>query len=144
MSEKIKSTKEKANFKGSGDWAWTGEQSFTKLVEHLIEKETDPKFAVFIAEQHMLYKEASTYLHSGVVGNISRIGTEPDFLGVDNRAKTRGQELALLFAVQSFIAVVGVTCRELKMESGEWIFALNDLGIFYREKCKELLGITDS
>lgn len=123
-----------AHHNGKGDYWWTGYGNFTSVVEYLISTDADESFARFMTGLHLIYKRACASLHAGSFGNGLRLGTNPSFVGVDNTAKAKGQELPLYFATNSFIPVVGVTCRELNLGGDELLKSLNDLAIFYFEK----------
>lgn len=72
-------------------------------------------------------------LHASCMGNMTRLGEETDFSGIDTSPMLQGQEVPLWFATSSFIMIVGVACMELGIDFSRDKDRLNELAVFYKE-----------
>ena len=129
--DELRILKNSAHHKGNGDFWWTGHNTFSNLVEYLLSNERDQSFVKMMTGLHLIYRRACASLHAGSLGNSIRLGTQADFVGVDNSAKAQGHEIPLYFATHSFIPIVGITCHEFNLDGEVIIKKLNELAIFY-------------
>ena len=133
---KLKRLKELANHQGKSGYWWTGKGSFRGVADEILKNENDPVIKKFLANLHLIYKRACLNVHACCFGNINRLGTPSGFVGVDTSPQLNGHELALYLATSSFIMVVGVTCRELKLDYEKFKENLNHLMLFYAKNMR--------
>lgn len=117
--------------KVSGDYWWTGGNSFRDLVVAIIDHERDDSYKIFIAKLHVIYLRACAAVHAGIFGNVNRLGTEQGFVGIDNSAKIAGQEYPLFLMAGSMIAIVGTVFTEFGIDANEIVSKLNNLALTY-------------
>ena len=133
---KLKRLKELANHQGKSGYWWTGKGSFRGVADEILKNENDPVIKKFLANLHLIYKRACLNVHACCFGNINRLGTPSGFVGVDTSPQLNGHELALYLATSSFIMVVGVTCREFKLDYEKFKENLNHLMLFYAKNMR--------
>ena len=115
-----------------GNYWWTGCGTFKSVVEKLINQEKDETFKKILAKLYFVYLRACTALHAGSIGNVLRLGSDPDFDGIDNSPKNTGQENALFLLSASLIGIVGCTCAEFNIKK-DYMEKLNNLAVFYEK-----------
>ena len=68
------------------------------------------------------------------MGNTLRLGTDPDFAGIDTSPTPNGHALPLWFAISSFIYIMGVTFSKLNLQYDKHDEKLNELAAFFYKK----------
>lgn len=124
----IKSTHSKQR----GDYWWTGQTSFRKLIEHVMSNVMDEYYAGFLSELHISYKRACTSLHASCRGNIIRLKEDFQPHMVDILPTYEAQCFPLWFATSTLIFIFGVTCKTLEISHDPYLGKLNELALFYK------------
>lgn len=134
LTDELEKTKKRVNHRGNGDYWWAGCKSFSALVDTAIESVDDRSGQHFLHMLHFTYKRACVAIHASCIGNTLRLGTEPDFAGIDTTPTQKGHALPLWFSTTSFIYVMGVAYSILDLEFEEIDKGLNDLAEFFYKK----------
>ncbi len=131
------SLKQHANREIKGDYWWTGYNTFSKLVDHVMISQTDNDFRKFFGIHYMRYKRACISLHAGCMGNSVRIGSNANFNVVDTSPSLYGQSTPLIYLTISLICIVRVVCTTFQIDYTEYLKALNELAVFYQKQESE-------
>lgn len=134
LNIELEELKNRASRKIKGDYWWTGCNSFSDLVNHVMRNQTDETLYQFLGVHYMRYKRACIALHASCMGNSVRIGSKAGFHVVDTSPSVYGQSTPLGYATISLIAIVGVVCDMFQMNHVKYTKPLNELAVFYREK----------
>jgi len=134
LTDELEKTKKRVHHKGKGDYWWTGYQSFSSLVNAVIESVDNQGGQHFLHMLRFTYKRACVAIHASCMGNTLRLGAEPDFAGIDTSPTQKGHTLPLWFSTASFIYVMGVTYGILDLEFEEIDKELNSLVEFFYKK----------
>lgn len=137
LNAEWESLKKQTKRKLSGDYWWTGHSSFSEVVKHVMENQTDKPLHRFLGVHYMRYKRACISLHAGCMGNSIRIGNDTGSNIVDTAPAIYGQSTPLTYAVVSLIAIIGIVCANFQIDSSEYLKPLNELAIFYQSQEKD-------
>lgn len=131
LNDELNVLKKNAHHKGGRDYWWSGHGSFSQLVDSVINSVDDETLRNFLHTLHLTYKRACVSIHSSCMGNTLRLGSEPDFAGIDTAPTQNGHALPLWFSTTSFIYIVGVTCGALEVDLEQYGMELNHLAEFF-------------
>ena len=116
------------------DYWWTNNIiSFRDLFEY-VEKHMENIRSILIM-LHAEYKRACISLHSSMLGNRLRLGSE--YQGIDNGPWDNGFESSLFVASASMIQIIGMLFEELRINNDEYLSKLNGLAVYYCEMLKQ-------
>ena len=119
-----------------GDYWWTNHNSFSELVEHIMQGQTDKCMYKFWGVHYMRYKRACIALHARCMGNSIRIGSNTASNVVDTSPSVYGQSTPLVYAAVSLIAIVGIACSTFQIDNTKHLASLNELAVFYQKQEK--------
>lgn len=128
--------KNKYKSNNKSEYWWCGENSFYDVYKKIYNS-SEEEYKHMLKSLHIYYKKACSELHASSFGNSNRIGEKNDAIYVG--VLETGQEYALDFAVKSFIRVVMVSYRELKIDVDQVHEKLNDLAEFYQKLVNDSL-----
>lgn len=120
-----------------GDYWWTNYNSFSKLVEHIMQGQTDESMYKFLGVHYVRYKRACIALHAGCMGNLIRVGSSTGVNVIDTSPSVCGQSTPLVYAAVSLISIIGFVCTAFQIDNAKYLEPLNELAIFYQEQEKE-------
>lgn len=120
-----------------GDYWWTGHATFSELVRHVMQDQTDETVFSFLGIQYMRYKRACLSLHASCMGNSIRIGSNDGLNVVDTSPRICGQSTPLIYAAISLIAIIGFICLAFQIDDSKFLVPLNELAIFYQNQEQE-------
>lgn len=120
-----------------GDYWWAGCNSFSDLVKHIMQDQTDEGIYQFLGVHYMRYKRACIALHAGCIGNSIRIGSNTRGNVIDTSPSVYGQSTPLVYAAVSLIAIIGFVCTAFQIDNTKYLEPLNKLAIFYQEQEKD-------
>ena len=134
LTDELEEIKQRVSNKGNGDYWWAGCRSFSDLANTMIQSVDDRRGQHFLHMLHFTYKRACVAIHASCIGNTLRLGTEPDFVGIDTSPTQNGHALPLWFSTASFTYVLGLTYSILNLKFEEMDKRLNDLAEFFYKK----------
>ena len=133
LQEELAKAKAKRHSNKSGMYWWSGHSTFADLTENVIKSQ--PQNAQHLLRVlHLHYKRACMALHASSIGNALRLGTDPNFAGIDTAQTEKGHGLPLWFATTSINFIFGVAFSTLEKDYTMHEDALFSLIAFYREK----------
>lgn len=134
LEDEFKHLKQTAHHQINGNYWWSGNNGFIKLVESTIASVPDERGKRFLHGLHFAYKRACVSIHASCIGNTLRLGVDPSFEGIDTSPTLKGHSLPLWFATISFIYIMGVTYSLLNLDYEAHDNALNELAVFFRQQ----------
>lgn len=124
--KQISTIYQQAHSNVNGEYWWTGRPGFANVVDFL-KRASNDKVARYMGTMYLLYKRACKDVHAGSLGNMLRLGSDPDMCGVDNSAKVSGHGLPLYFAVSSFVVITIISFGNFNINCGDLIKKLDRL-----------------
>jgi len=138
LEEELANVKSTAhNSTGRGTYWWAGCSTFANLTNSVIASMQEQNVQFFLHRLHLHYKRACVALHASCIGNTLRLGSNPDFAGIDTTPTEKGHALPLWFATISLGYILGVTFSQLELEYEHYEQLLNELSTFYDNKEKD-------
>ena len=134
LKNELDQLKQTAHHRVAGDYWWSGSSSFNQLVKAAIASVPEERGKRFLHGLHFAYKRACVSIHSSCIGNILRLGADPDFDGIDTSPTIKGHSLPLWFATTSLVYIMGVTYALLDLDYKTHDQDLNDLALFFHQK----------
>lgn len=123
----------RANDKSVGkEYWWTGIGGGFEGTVTWLKKRVDEEHRNLINKLHFAYKRACVSVHSNCMGNMIRLGEDPNDSRINTSPSIDGHQLPLWFGVMSFILIVGIVCRLLELDRNKYLAPLNELAIFYQ------------
>jgi len=135
FDEKLDAIKDKFQLTGKfKDYWWTNNiNSFNGLFKYV--EANMENIRSLLVTLHAEYKRACISLHSSMLGNRLRLGSE--YQGIDNGPWDKGFESSLFVASASMIQIIGMLFEELRINNDELLSKLNGLAIYYCEMLKQ-------
>ena len=134
LVKEYETLKNRANSEIKRDYWWTRCGTFSNLVCHVMEKQTDEKMNQFLGIHYARYKRACISLHASCMGNSNRIGNESGFEVVDTSPTLYGHSTSLLYVAISLIYIMGIVCETFKIDNVKYLKPLNELAIYYQNQ----------
>lgn len=114
-----------------GDYWWTGKGSLKNVVNSIIDETKDISLKNTFSILHLLYIRSSLSLHANSMGNMIRLGLDPQYTGVDTSPQTDGHGYGLYLAASSFSVIVGSICKRFGLDFSLFETRLKDLCNYY-------------
>ena len=137
LEENYKNYKKQTKQHIKGDYWWARCSNFSKLIECVMDGQTDDKFCVFLGVHYARYKRACVALHANCLGNSIRVGNNSGFCVVNTSPSLFGQSTPLIYAAVSLIAIIGFVCYTFQIDESKFLKTLNELTLFYQNQEKE-------
>ena len=134
LNNEYEELKNRTIHKIKGDYWWSGCNSFTDLISHVMQEQTEEKAKRFLGVHYARYKRACVSLHASCMGNSSRIGHYEGFEVVDTSSSMCGQSSPLVYSAISLISIIGFVCACFQIDSEKYIKPLNELAIYYQKQ----------
>lgn len=116
LTNELNEVKKKAHhLTKRGTYWWANQGSFSDLVSSLTKLISEREWRVFIYQLHMAYKRACVSLHANCMGNMLRLGTDPEFAGIDTSPSSKGQALPLWLSTSVLIYIFAVAYEKLNL-----------------------------
>ena len=121
----------------SGNYWWTGLRTFDNVANSIIDKAENPHLKDTLSMLHLLYIRSCLSLHANSMGNMVRLGVDPQFSGVDTSPQKNGHGYGLYLATSSFSAIVGTICKRFNLDFSSFESRLEELCNYYFSTIQE-------
>lgn len=137
LVQRKEAVKNNAHHSLRGNYWWTGKGSFENVVKYIIDEAKDSAIKNSISLLHLLYIRSSLSLHANSMGNMIRLGINPQYTGVDTSPQTDGFGYGLYLATSSFSVIVGSICKRFNLDYSLFEMKLKELCDYYFNSIKE-------